>query len=379
MRILHVIRTLRFSGADMVTVNLAGQHQATGHPSCIVSFAPPEPDFVNVARKLERQGVVLRFPESRLAYHRAPAYIREAVKAFAPDVVVGQCVTASLFSSYALRSDPGIKPGIKVVTALHEGSCDDYRDPVRRLAGRKIQAGRDDAVIAVNPLQIENYRKRLGDHPHLRLVPNGVGLEAFAEAEKHRATHRQRLGLSDHDLLLVQTSRVFSVKGQHRTLDALMALPGDELRIKAWFAGLIQRWGYARRLRSQARRLPRHIEMRLLGGRDDIPGLLAAADLFLMPSKHEAHSVSFLEALATGTPVVASDIPAFAFARDLPGVQLVDVHNPESYANAIHKALTQRQRYPRDTTEFSVARQAERYLEVFKALATVESQGTGEE
>lgn len=364
MRILHVIRTLRFSGADMVTVNLARQHQAMGHPTCIVSFTPPEPDFVSVTKKLEQQGVVLRFPERRVAYHHAPAYIREAVKAFAPDVVVGQCVTASLFSSYALQSSQNIK----VVTALHEGSCDDYRDPVRRLAGRTIQTGRDDAVIAVNPLQIENYRKRLGDHRHLRLVPNGIELKAFTEAEKHRATHRQRLGLSDDDLLLVQTSRVFSVKGQHRTLRALMALPGDHQRIRVWFAGLIQRWGYARHLRSQAKRLSEHVEMRLLGGRDDIPGLLAAADLFLMPSKHEAHSVSFLEALATGTPIIASDIPAFAFARDLPGVELVDVSNPNIYAKAIDEALSRRQRYPRDTAEFSLARQAERYLEVFESL-----------
>jgi len=47
------------------------------------------------------------------------------------------------------------------------------------------------------------------------------------------------------------------------------------------------------------------------GHRDDIPGVLAAADLFVLSTHGEVSSIATLEAFAAGVPVVVSDIPAF--------------------------------------------------------------------
>ncbi len=47
--------------------------------------------------------------------------------------------------------------------------------------------------------------------------------------------------------------------------------------------------------------------VRLLGWRDDLRELLAAVDLFVQPSRHEALSIAVLEAMAAGCPVVATD------------------------------------------------------------------------
>jgi glycosyltransferase involved in cell wall biosynthesis len=63
--------------------------------------------------------------------------------------------------------------------------------------------------------------------------------------------------------------------------------------------------------------------------------------VFVMPSRSEAHSVAFLEALASGVPIVASKIPAFAFANGFPGVQLVDTDDVQCYADAVVVALGQ--------------------------------------
>jgi glycosyltransferase involved in cell wall biosynthesis len=45
----------------------------------------------------------------------------------------------------------------------------------------------------------------------------------------------------------------------------------------------------------------------LLGNRDDVPRLLAAADLFVLPSRFEGLSFALLEAMAKATPTIASD------------------------------------------------------------------------
>jgi len=48
-----------------------------------------------------------------------------------------------------------------------------------------------------------------------------------------------------------------------------------------------------------------------LGLRRDVPAILAAADVFVLSTRSEVFSVSTIEAMAAGLPVVVSDIPAF--------------------------------------------------------------------
>jgi glycosyltransferase involved in cell wall biosynthesis len=52
--------------------------------------------------------------------------------------------------------------------------------------------------------------------------------------------------------------------------------------------------------------------VRLLGHRDDVADVLAAADLFVFPSLWEGLGGSLIEAMALGLPIVASDVPAIA-------------------------------------------------------------------
>jgi glycosyltransferase involved in cell wall biosynthesis len=51
-------------------------------------------------------------------------------------------------------------------------------------------------------------------------------------------------------------------------------------------------------------------EVRFLGHRDDVPEVLAAADLFVFPSLLEGLGGALIEAMALGLPIVASDLPA---------------------------------------------------------------------
>ena len=48
--------------------------------------------------------------------------------------------------------------------------------------------------------------------------------------------------------------------------------------------------------------------LRLLGYRDDVPDLMAAADIFVLPSRFEGLPMSVIEAMLTGLPVVAANV-----------------------------------------------------------------------
>lgn len=76
-------------------------------------------------------------------------------------------------------------------------------------------------------------------------------------------------------------------------------------------------------------------QIEIAGARSDVPEILAAADLYLMPSLAEAHSIAFLEALASGVYILASDIPSFEFGRHFEGVTLLDVTNDIRWIEAV--------------------------------------------
>ncbi|MCH7872722.1 MAG: glycosyltransferase [Planctomycetes bacterium] len=76
----------------------------------------------------------------------------------------------------------------------------------------------------------------------------------------------------------------------------------------------------------------------LLGWRDDLPTLMAAADAFIFPSLTEGMPNAVLEAMAAGLPIVAADIPALReLAGDDQRMALVDSDQPVAYADALRQ------------------------------------------
>ena len=98
------------------------------------------------------------------------------------------------------------------------------------------------------------------------------------------------------------------------------------------------------------------------------PTVLSESNVFVMPSQSEAHSVAFLEALASGVPIVASKIPAFAFASGFPGVQLVDTGNVQCYAEAVIVALGQA-RAERSLAGLTLRDTADRYRAIARQVS----------
>jgi glycosyltransferase involved in cell wall biosynthesis len=112
--------------------------------------------------------------------------------------------------------------------------------------------------------------------------------------------------------------------------------------------------------------LSRHVVW--LGSRSDVPALLSAADIYLMPSVREAHSVAMIEALASGIPMVVSEIDAFTAIVRFAGVISVVSTDSSHYALAVEKFIGNRRRYERDLGAFSVERVGERYFDLFRQI-----------
>jgi UDP-glucose:(heptosyl)LPS alpha-1,3-glucosyltransferase len=122
-------------------------------------------------------------------------------------------------------------------------------------------------------------------------------------APERRAALRAELGAANGETLLLMVGSAFHTKGVDRGLRALAALPGDAReRARLVVVGR----GKAVRYQRLAQRLGIGDRVMFTGGRDDVPGLLRAADLLLHPARQENTGSVLLEGLAAGLPVVTT-------------------------------------------------------------------------
>lgn len=166
--------------------------------------------------------------------------------------------------------------------------------PAARLHGAALRrAGRH----ALTTTQSEAERADLlaiGVPGPIEIVPNGV--EVPAPDPVARARVRAELGLAADAVVALYAAQLEPRKGPR---DAVAAARRAGVTLLVAGEGPLEA-----ELRAQA-----DATVRVLGFRRDLPDLLQAADLFLMPSEREGQSMAVLEAMAAGRALVVSDGP----------------------------------------------------------------------
>jgi glycosyltransferase involved in cell wall biosynthesis len=169
---------------------------------------------------------------------------------------------------------------------------------------------RFDGVVAVTPALAKELAGRAAACPvACRVIPNGIDGERLrARAAAGLASLRRELDRGPQaggSPLLVAAGRLTRQKGIDLLLAALPALVDGHPGLQLCIAGD----GPERRgLAAQVRELGLGERVRFLGERADLPALLAAADLFVLPSRNEGSPYVLLEALALGRPIVATAV-----------------------------------------------------------------------
>ncbi|MFO7652984.1 MAG: glycosyltransferase family 4 protein [Candidatus Krumholzibacteriia bacterium] len=136
----------------------------------------------------------------------------------------------------------------------------------------------------------------------VHVLYNGLDLAPFATA-RPRARLRRALGLAEGDLALVLVGELTARKNAALLVGVLPSLLRDHPRVQVLLAGE----GEEREaLSGQAAGLGVADHVRILGFRDDVPDLLAAADLLVHPARVEGFGYAVVEAMAAGLPVVAT-------------------------------------------------------------------------
>lgn len=135
------------------------------------------------------------------------------------------------------------------------------------------------------------------------VIPNGV-----EERAGNRRAGRAALDLGDGELLLLAVGNLYPVKGHRVLLEALGRLAGTLRQGPGWRLAIAGEGDEREPLTARSRTLGIAERVSLLGHRSDIPDLLAAADVFVMPSLSEGTPLSLLEAMVAGKPIIATRV-----------------------------------------------------------------------
>ncbi len=138
------------------------------------------------------------------------------------------------------------------------------------------------------------------------LLPPGIQPDRLAPPTYRQRRERQRtaLGLEPGQKMLLLVGSGFKTKGLDRALRALASLPPEQRHRTVLFVAGQDNFSPFAKL---AARLEIGQQVRFLGGRDDIPDLLFAADLLVHPAYRETAGHIILEAMAAELPVLTTD------------------------------------------------------------------------
>ncbi len=146
----------------------------------------------------------------------------------------------------------------------------------------------------------------------LHMLPPGISPDRRAgpDAPQRRAAKRAQLELAESDHVLLFVGSGFIKKGLDRAIRALAPArqAAPERNCQLFVVGQDRE----RRFRHLAARLGVDRAVHFLGGRDDVPDLLLAADALVHPALDEAAGIVLLEALVAGLPVLVTDVCGYA-------------------------------------------------------------------
>lgn len=336
-RLLYVITSLTYGGAERELVQVASRLSRRGWPVEVVSMLPPDA----LVDELEAAGVVVGHLGMARGRASLGAFVRflRLLEARPPAILHGFMVHANLLTRLARLFSP-LPVVISTVQNVWEGSR--AREWAYRLTDPLA-----DLTTQVSRAGAELYRNRaLVRAEKLEVVVNSVDVERFRPDAAAREEARAELGLAAEDFLWLAVGRLEPQKDYPNLLQALARLAAREASPGRWQVAVAGQGPLAAELAAESARLGLGGRLRFLGLRRDVPRLLAAADAFVLPSAWEGTPLALLEALAAGLPAVATAVGGNA--EVLAGLEpgrasepswLVPAADPSALAGALERMM----------------------------------------
>ncbi|MBW1999142.1 MAG: glycosyltransferase family 4 protein [Deltaproteobacteria bacterium] len=348
IRILRIISRLNIGGPAIQAISLAKAFSVSPYLSLLVcgEVGGNEGDMEYLAKEM---GVVpVLIPE--LGREISPARdikvyrsLVRIIRDFRPDIIHTHTAKAGTLGRLAgltwnLLARP--TPRVRTVHTFHGHIFHSYFSKAKTNAFIGIErflARYTDRIVVISSRQKEDIcqKYRIAPEDKTIIIPLGFDLLTWLNTARDGNSLRERhLGATGKDTVLVGiVGRLTAVKNHKMLLDAMGYLAGTGKL--GHFKFLIVGDG---ELRVELERYAEQTRVReyvdFVGWTRDMGSLYHALDVLVLTSLNEGTPVTLIEAMASGVPVIATDVGG---VRDLMGV--IDKETPQGYKEARHGLL----------------------------------------
>ncbi len=296
LRIAHILGSLGMGGAERVALDLATVQQNDGHEVCVISLSETEGSAL--APAFADAGITVHVVPKRPGLDwRLPREIASRLKELKIQVAHTHNTQPLVYAAAAARL-----AGLVVVHTKHgEGHLVSRMGQFLRRAGSPFV----HSFVAVSEKTAEHARQQWA-YPmpsKIRVIPNGIALQAHRKEPRWRQKIREELGIAADAWVVVTVGRCDINKNQVALVRAAESLLSESFHLVIVGAGEAMGALKAESLRSE-----NFSCIHLLGRRHDVPQIMSAADLFVLPSLSEGLPLVLLEAMAAGLPVVSTAV-----------------------------------------------------------------------
>jgi glycosyltransferase involved in cell wall biosynthesis len=326
MQIAQMLDTLYWGGAQKMQLFLVETLRPLGIELTVISLS--DSSNLPVAAKLQEAGArVVTFPFPKLfspgSFLKLVNFLR--VEKF--DLLHAYLTYSNIVGSLA-----GALTGTPTIASLrnadfeHKGYTP-QREFIETFSMRHIATR-----VMANGLVVADFaRERMKGQRPIDIIPNAVDFVPAIPESERRALREEITGNANRPFVL-SVGRLTAAKGFPDLLEAF-----STVREQFPAAALVIAGGgtLLDELKLQIERLHLQGQVFLLGRRNDVPRLLASADIYVNSSHWEGTPVSVLEAMAAGLPIVATKVGESPHLLDEGAGVLVSPHQPQELAAAL--------------------------------------------
>jgi len=323
IKILQLLVTMPVGGAEMMVADIAAGLDPGRFEVAVACLGEPGPLGEELSRRGQRV-VSLGLDLKRTGLFSLVLRVRRLLQEIRPDILHTHLYHANLYGRLAALG-LGLSGVVATVHNIYS------RVKLHRCLANYILSRLGDCVLVFSP-QVKEDVLRYDRVPaaRLKMLTPGVRLEE-PDPRATREEIRGRLGVSG--FCLGNVARLEEQKGHEDLLAAVSQvcreIPGLTLL-------LVGDGSRRPRLQALVQELKLEQVVRFLGTRRDIPQILRALDVFVMPSRWEGIPLTLLEAMGCGLPVVSTRVGrAPEIIQDGVNGCLTPVADPEVLAQAI--------------------------------------------
>lgn len=311
-------------GAEVAFIEIARELQGAGHDVTLIGSGPPRPGepyrYIRAAaRPRERFEAFPSFPpvRSETAWEDL-TFLPGLWSAFRPRDFDIAATCSFPFTHWALRAKAAAaRSTVRHVFITQNG------DWPARSDESEFRFFRCDGLVCTNP----DYFALNKDRYRAILIPNGVDLSRFAPGPGQRA----QLGLPEGSPIVLMVSALIASKNVAQGIAAVAEIPGAVL-VVAGDGPLREKLATM----AAKRLLDRFIQRTFAS--EQMPDVYRSADAFLHLSTTESFGNVYVEAMATGLPVIAYDQPRTRWIVG-PDAFYADPGNPDGLVDAVRAGL----------------------------------------